>query len=127
MDPWHKLPQDGQREQQVIASIRERHFEGAIIFTSFRQSPLPAAYLCYLADIPLRVAAAIDGPGSLLTTRHRHSERMMHEVEWRLDLVGVPCLATDFQDPVLNVPENGRGYIDGLITHVLNNRMQWRA
>ena len=72
MDPWHKLPQDSQREQQVIATIRERRFDGAIIFTSFRQSPLPAAYLCYLADIPLRVAASIDGPGSLLTTRHKH-------------------------------------------------------
>ena len=72
MDPWHKLPQDSQREQQMIATIRERRFDGAIIFTSFRQSPLPAAYLCYLADIPLRVAASIDGPGSLLTTRHKH-------------------------------------------------------
>src|SRR5437588_3678580 len=72
MDPWHKLPQDSQREQQMIAQLRERHFDGAIIFTSFRQSPLPGAYLCYLADIPLRVAASIDGPGSLLTTRHKH-------------------------------------------------------
>src|SRR5437588_10440077 len=72
MDPWHKLPQDSQREQQIIAQLRERHFDGAIIFTSFRQSPLPAAYLCYLTDIPLRVAASIDGPGSLLTTRHKN-------------------------------------------------------
>src|SRR5436305_13656741 len=72
MDPWHKLPQNSQREQQMIALIRERQFDGAIIFTSFRQSSLPAAYLCYLADIPLRVAASIDGPGSLLTTRHKH-------------------------------------------------------
>ena len=72
MDPWHKLPQDSQREQQMIATIRERRFDGAIIFTSFRQSPLPAAYLCYLADIPLRVASSIDGPGSLLTTRHKN-------------------------------------------------------
>src|SRR5947207_2662071 len=71
MDPWHKLPQDSQREQEMIATIREKRFDGTIIFTSFRQSPLPAAYLCYLADIPLRVASSIDGPGSLLTTRHK--------------------------------------------------------
>jgi len=87
MDPWHKLPQDSQREQQMIATIRERQFDGAIIFTSYHQSSLPAAYLCYLADIPLRLAASIDGPGSLLTTRHRHPEHMMHEVERGLDLV----------------------------------------
>src|SRR6266566_8598714 len=79
MDPWHKLAQDSQREQQMIATIRERHFDGAIIFTSFRQSPLPAAYLCYLADIPLRVAASIDGPGSLLTTRHKHPPITSHK------------------------------------------------
>src|SRR5919108_698038 len=108
MDPWHKLPQDSQREQQMIATIRERQFDGAIIFTSFRQSPLPAAYLCYLADIPLRVAASIDGPGSLLTTRHKHPERMLHEVERGLDLVGAIGLATTEQDLVLHVPEAAR-------------------
>src|SRR5256714_15609595 len=68
MDPWHRLPQNSKREQQVIAMVKERQFDGAIIFTSYHQSSLPAAYLCYLADIPLRLAASIDGPGSLLTT-----------------------------------------------------------
>src|SRR5437868_2053500 len=104
-DPWHKLPQDSQREQQMIATIRERRFDGAIIFTSFRQSSLPAAYLCYLAEIPLRVAASIDGPGSLLTTRHKHPERMMHEVERGLDLVGSLGISTTERDLVLKVPD----------------------
>src|SRR5947209_14225615 len=104
MDPWHKLPQDSQREQQMIAQLRERHFDGAIIFTSFRQSPLPGAYLCYLADIPLRVAASIDGPGSLLTTRTKHPERMMHEVERGLDLVGALGISTVDRDLALKVP-----------------------
>ena len=27
MDPWHKLPQDSQREQQVIATIRDSQSE----------------------------------------------------------------------------------------------------
>jgi ADP-heptose:LPS heptosyltransferase len=104
MDPWHRLTQDSQREQQMIATIRERHFDGAIIFTSYHQSSLPAAYLCYLADIPLRLAAPIDGPGSLLTTRHRHPERMMHEVERGLDLVNAIGLTTNKLDLVLKVP-----------------------
>ncbi|HEV2656241.1 MAG TPA: glycosyltransferase family 9 protein [Ktedonobacteraceae bacterium] len=88
VDPWRQLPHDSEREQRVIAQLREKHFDAAIIFTSFRQSSLPAAFLCYLADIPLRLAASIDGPGSLLTTRLKHPERMMHEVERALDLVG---------------------------------------
>lgn len=108
MDPWHKLPRDSAREQAMITLIRERRFDGAIIFTSFRQSPLPAAYLCYLADIPLRAAASIDGPGSLLTTRHKHPERMMHEVERGLDLVGALGLGTDEHDLVLTLPDRVR-------------------
>lgn len=108
MDPWHELPLDSAREQRMIAAIRARGFDGAIIFTSFRQSPLPAAYLCYLADIPLRAAASIDGPGSLLTTRHKHPERMMHEVERGLDLVGALGFTTGDLDLVLRVPEEAR-------------------
>lgn len=116
MDPWHKLPLDSQREQQMIALIRERQFDGAIIFSSFHQSSLPAAYLCYLADIPLRVAASIDGPGSLLTTRHKHPEHMMHEVERGLDLVGAIGLSTEERDLVLQVPNAAQHAIDALLT-----------
>lgn len=122
MDPWHKLPQDSQREQQMIATLRERQFDGAIIFTSFRQSPLPAAYLCYLADIPLRVAASIDGPGSLLTTRHKHPEHMMHEVERGLDLVAAIGLTTDERDLVLQVPGEARQAVDTLLKERAINR-----
>jgi lipopolysaccharide heptosyltransferase II len=108
MDPWHKLPLDTQREQEMIAVLKARQFDGAIIFTSFRQSSLPAAYLCYLAGIPLRVAASIDGPGSLLTTRHKHSEQIIHEVERGLNLVAalgiVPGSSEAERDMVLRVP-----------------------
>ncbi|GLV56128.1 glycosyl transferase [Dictyobacter sp. S3.2.2.5] len=108
MDPWRKRPQDSQYEQQMISLLRERHFDGAIIFTSFRQSALPSAYLCYLADIPLRAAASIDGPGSLLTTRHKHPEQMMHEVERGLDLVRALDMTSDENDMVLQVPSTAR-------------------
>ncbi len=105
MDPWHELPLDPAREQRMVKRLAEQRFDGAIIFTSFRQSPLPAAYLCYLAGIPLRVAASIDGPGSLLTTRHKHPERMLHEVERGLDLVASIGMTTDDLGLVLEPPE----------------------
>lgn len=117
MDPWHKLPLDSQREQQMIAEVKKRQFDGAIIFTSYHESPLPAAYLCYLADIPLRVAASIDGPGSLLTTRHKHPERMMHEVERGLDLVGAIGMTTNERNLVLQVPETARMEIQNLLVN----------
>lgn len=106
MDPWSRLPQDPAREMDAIARLREGRYDAAVIFSSFRQSSLPAAYLCYLAGIPLRLAASIDGPGSLLTTRHKHSERMMHEVERGLDLVGAVGMATDDDRLVLRVPDD---------------------
>jgi ADP-heptose:LPS heptosyltransferase len=87
MDPDSHLRHEPSRETSVIAEIRRRGFDATIIFTSYHQSALPSAYLCYLAGIPLRHAASIDGPGSLLTSRHRHPERTLHEVERGLDLV----------------------------------------
>jgi ADP-heptose:LPS heptosyltransferase len=116
MDPWRELPLDPDREQRLIAEIREREFDAAVIFSSFRQSPLPAAYLCYLAGIPLRLAASIDGPGSLLTTRHKHPERMMHEVERGLDLVGAVGMSTTDDRLVLAPPPAATAHIAHLTT-----------
>jgi ADP-heptose:LPS heptosyltransferase len=107
MDPWRELPLDPDREQRLIAELHARQFDAAVIFSSFRQSPLPAAYLCYLAGIPLRLAASIDGPGSLLTTRHKHPEQMMHEVERGLDLVGAVGMSTTTDDRLVLVPPPG--------------------
>jgi ADP-heptose:LPS heptosyltransferase len=122
MDPWHKLPQDSEREQRMIETLRAGQFDGAIIFTSYHQSPLPAAYLCYLADIPLRVAASIDGPGSLLTTRHKHPECQMHEVERGLDLVQAIGFETSERDLVLRVPDEAHVAIrDCLSTHGIDH------
>lgn len=105
IDPWATLPHDSDREFDLIERIREGRFDAAVIFTSFRQSPLPAAYLCYLAGVPLRLAASVDGPGSLLTTRHKHVESLTHEVNRGLGLVGaigVPPAETRLR---LDVPE----------------------
>jgi len=113
MDPWRRLPQDPEREMRAIAGLRDGRFDAAVIFSSFRQSPLPAAYLCYLAGIPLRLAASIDGPGSLLTTRHKRPPGIMHEVELGLDLVGAVGLETDELDLVLRVSgEDLRSAVD---------------
>jgi ADP-heptose:LPS heptosyltransferase len=122
MEPWQELPRDSARVQDMIARLRAEQFDAAVIFTSFRQSPLPAAYMCYLADIPLRLGATYDGAGSLLTTGHKHPERMMHEVERGLDLVGAigvtASMASQDLDLVLSVPEGARARaVDLLVVH----------
>jgi ADP-heptose:LPS heptosyltransferase len=108
VDPWQQIPHDPEREQAMIARLRDEQFDAAVIFSSFRQSSLPAAYLCYLAGIPLRLGASIDASGSLLTTRHKHPEQMMHEVERGLDLVGAIGAKASSHDLELHVPERER-------------------
>jgi ADP-heptose:LPS heptosyltransferase len=87
-DVYFQLPQDSEREMAAIETLRERDFDAAIIFTSYKQSALPAAYLCYLAGIPVRAAGSFEGPGSLLTHRHRYEETVppKHETLRGLEL-----------------------------------------
>ena len=87
-DVYFQLPQDPEREMAAVETLRERDFDAAIIFTSYKQSALPAAYLCYLADIPVRAAGSFEGPGSLLTHRHRYEETVppKHETLRGLEL-----------------------------------------
>ncbi len=87
-DVYFRLPQDPGREMAAVEELRERNFDAAIIFTSYKQSALPAAYLCYLAGIPLRAAGSFEGSGSLLTHRHRYEETVppKHETLRGLEL-----------------------------------------
>ena len=88
-DVYFQLPQDPEREMAAIQALKERTFDAAIIFTSYKQSALPVAYLCYLAGIPLRAAGSFEGSGSLLTHRHRYEETIppKHETLRGLELV----------------------------------------
>lgn len=103
-DPWLEVPETPERELKLVEALREREFDAAVIFTSFRQSPLPAALLCYLAGIPLRLGATDDGAGSLLTTRHHWPPGLYHEVERALGLVGAVGFRTRDPELVLHLP-----------------------
>jgi ADP-heptose:LPS heptosyltransferase len=107
-DPWLDVPHDPGRELRLVEVLRQGEYDGAIIFSSFHQSPLPAALLCYLAGIPLRLGATDDGSGSLLTTRHHWAPGLYHEVERGLDLVGVAGFHTQKPELVLKVPPAAR-------------------
>lgn len=74
----------------MVAQLCQRGFDGAVIFTSYSQSPLPAAMLCQMAGIPLRLAHCRENPYQLLTHWVRESEpeqQLRHEVERQIDLV----------------------------------------
>lgn len=89
--PWMKAGNPHKREVDLAfaSALAERGFDGAVIFTSYSQSPLPAALLCYLAGIPLRVAHCHENPYRLLThwLADPEPDRVIrHEVRRQLDL-----------------------------------------
>ena len=69
----------------LVAALRERQVDQALVLTSFHQSPLPTALLLRLAGVPWVGATSDDYPGSLLDLRHR-IEGEVHEVERALSL-----------------------------------------
>ncbi len=91
--PWLKATAprvDSQSEFDMIEQLREAHFDAAIIFTVYSQNPLPSAFLCYMAGIPLRLAHCHENPYQLLTDWIKDPEPdqlIRHEVRRQLDLV----------------------------------------
>lgn len=91
--PWLKATaprQNSQPEFEMVEVLRDRAFDAAIIFTVYSQNPLPSAFMCYMADIPLRLAHCRENPYQLLTHVIRDPEPEQftrHEVQRQLDLV----------------------------------------
>ena len=77
-------------DHAVIARLREGRFDAAVVFTVHTQSPIAPALLCYLADVPLRLAHCRENPYQLLTHWAPETEPeagLRHEVRRQLDLV----------------------------------------
>src|SRR5438876_10841720 len=79
--PWMKatsLRPDGGCDRAMIDRLRCEQFDAAVIFTVYSQNPLPAALLCHLAGIPLRLAHCRENPYHLLTDWVRECEPDVH-------------------------------------------------
>lgn len=88
--PWagtEPPPLNREAVLDLVADLSGRHYQLAVIFTSFRQSPLPMALLARLAGVRRVVATSDDDPGSLVDVRHVRPPGL-HEVEACLDLAG---------------------------------------
>ncbi|NML62309.1 glycosyltransferase family 9 protein [Massilia sp. RP-1-19] len=85
-------------DMAFIATLAARSFDAAAIFTSYSQSALPAALMCYLAGIPLRLAHCRENPYHLLSDWLPDPEPdtlVKHEVRRQLDLAAsVGCTAS---------------------------------
>ena len=81
-----RLPFDPRREWSLVRRLARNRFDGAVILTSFSQTPHAAAFAACLAGIPLRAGSSRVTSG-LLTHEIPHGGDAMHQVERNLALV----------------------------------------
>jgi lipopolysaccharide heptosyltransferase II len=100
-----------------------------VIFTVYSQNPLPAAFLCYLADIPLRLAHCRENPYQLLTDWVKDPEpeqTTRHEVRRQLDLVAAVGYATVDERLSFQVPAGARQQVARLLDEIgLDRSSPW--
>lgn len=111
---WRSLWQDvGQRmrfdpayELKLVNLLARQGIDGALIFTSFKQTPHVAGYACYLAGIPLRAGESKEFGGSTLTTELSGAPDELHQVERNLRLVERLGFAVRDRRLTVIIPEN---------------------
>ncbi|MBI2939155.1 MAG: glycosyltransferase family 9 protein [Chloroflexi bacterium] len=106
-----RLPFDPERERSLIADLARPQFDGLVIFTSFAQSPFPAAYVGYLAGIPLRAGQSREFGGAVLTDAVVPLPDEAHQVDRNLRLVEELGFSSDGTDLRLRLPEDAAGGI----------------
>jgi lipopolysaccharide heptosyltransferase II len=115
--PWMKATAprpSAQAEFELIERLRAEEFDGAVVFTVYSQNPLPAAFACYLAGIPRRVAHCRENPYQLLSDwipEIEPEQTIRHEVRRQLDLVAaIDCRASD-ESLALSIPAGARARV----------------
>ena len=100
--PWMKATTprlNSKPEIEMVERLKKARFDGAVIFTVYSQSALPAALLLQMAEVPLRLAYSRENPYQLLTNWVREKTEQdggRHEVRRHLDLVAtIGCKTKD--------------------------------
>lgn len=111
----------GAADRALVRRLRRGRFDAAVVFTVYSQSPLPAALLCLLAGVPLRLAHCRENPYQLLTDWVPEPEPgrlVRHEVRRQLDLVATVGARTGDERLSLHVPPSAHAraaaLLDGL-------------
>ena len=130
--PWVKATAERAAsgpDRQMVRRLAAGRYDAAVIFTVYSQNPLPAAMMCYLADIPRRLAHCRENPYQLLTDwiREREPEGgVRHEVERQLDLVAAIGWRASDRRMRLAVPDAAAAQIERRLSAVgLDERKRW--
>src|SRR5438874_8225697 len=109
------MPFHPARERELINILAERHFDAALIFTSFSQTPYVPGYACYLAGIPLRAGESKEFGGSTLTTELSGSLDELHQVERNLRLVEHLGFVARDRQLKIDIPQEARVAVPTLL------------
>jgi len=119
--PWMKgyhACESSAADRALISRLSFGRFDAAILFTVYSQNPLPAALMCWLADIPLRVAHCRENPYHLLTDWIPEPEPesyVRHEVRRQLDLVRHIGVEVTNERLFLQVPRAAFDHLDEIL------------
>jgi lipopolysaccharide heptosyltransferase II len=119
--PWMKATApraDSRPEFAMVDRLQRGRFDAAIVFTVYSQNPLPSAMVCFLADIPLRLAHCHENPYQLLTswvTDQEPARFTRHEVRRQLDLVATVGYHTADERLSLRVSDAARRRVQTLL------------
>jgi ADP-heptose:LPS heptosyltransferase len=94
---------------ELIQKLKQQRFDAAVIFTVCSQNPLPAAFIAYMAEIPLRLAYCRENPYALLTDWLPDDEpfsQIRHQVERDLHLVRYIGATVSDDDMRIVLPED---------------------
>jgi lipopolysaccharide heptosyltransferase II len=129
--PWMKGTDEALSaapDRRMVHYLRNGAFDAAVIFTVYSQSALPAAMLCYWADIPRRLAHCRENPYRLLTHWVRETEpetSLRHEVRRQLDLVESVGARTDDERLSLAIPDRADAAVEDLLAGMMQPRRPW--
>jgi ADP-heptose:LPS heptosyltransferase len=114
-DASARMPFDPAREARLIDEIRDRRFDAAFIFTSFSQSPHPAAYACYLAGVPIRIAESKEFAGAVLGHAVPPLPDETYQVDRNLHLVESAGIRAAGDHMELRIPHEASTRVDELL------------
>ncbi|MDQ4143626.1 MAG: glycosyltransferase family 9 protein [Actinomycetota bacterium] len=104
-----------QRELELVERIRSGGFDAALIFTSFRQSPHPPAYACYLAEVPVRAALSKEFGGLILSHWIESPPDEVHQVDRNLYLLQGLGLRSFGRHLELSIPKSAEEEAEELL------------
>lgn len=114
-DVGQHLPFDPAYELKLINILSQQNIDGALVFTSFKQTPHVPGYVCYLAGIPLRAGESKEFGGSTLTTELSGSPDELHQVERNLRLIEHLGFVVRDRRLVITIPQRARNAASRLL------------